>query len=51
MEIGALNFNSKHRFYTFTMNLAGTGMFEGGITLIVFRKGIIEEKTFLWKMV
>ena len=36
MEIGALNFNSKHRFSTFDMNFAGTGMFKGDIALIVF---------------
>ena len=47
MEIGALNFNSKHRFSNFAMNLAGTGMFKGDIALIVFRKGIMEEKTIL----
>ena len=47
MEIGALNFNSKHRFSNFAMNLAGTGMFKGDIALIVFRKGIMEEKTIV----
>ena len=47
MEIGALNFNSKHRFCNFAMNLAGTGMFKGDIALIVFRKGIMEEKTIV----
>ena len=47
MVIGALNFNNKTRFSSFAMNLAGTGMFKGHIALIVFQKGIMEEKTTL----
>ena len=46
MEIGALNFNNRNRFSNFALNLAGTGLFKGYIALIVFRKGIMVEKTF-----
>ena len=46
MEIGAFNSNNK-RFSDLDRNLAGTGMFKGDIALIVFRKGIMEEKTIV----
>ena len=46
MEIGALDFHNTTIFYTIGMTLVGSGKFKGDIALIVFRKGIMEEKKY-----